>query len=190
METGDDPDISVHKWGVHRGIRSELVPVMDFRYGEIVLLKGQSSGFSFLVQLSLWKACETQMEILVLQFSFLSVINPADILQKMGCTKSIKIIKYKQNHKQTGKNVCDSQTHLCISFYNLRFFLSHTSFQDASQILTQYITALTNTDAWKGTKHDDVEGHLETQVCVLEVLAASLHCHRRDVGRTLACCLE
>lgn len=55
------------------------------------------------------------------------------------------MIKSKQNHKQTGKNVCDSQIHLCVSFLQPKIFVSHVF--SKVQMLTQYIIALTNTDA-------------------------------------------
>lgn len=128
------------------------------------------------MQLSLWKAYENTDGNFSITVQFLSVINPPDILRKRVYTKSIKIIKSKQNHKQTGKNVCDSQIDLCISFLQAKILVSRVFAK--VQMLTQCIIALTNTDVWNGTKHDDVEWHLKRQVCVLEVSAASPRCRR------------
>lgn len=79
------------------------------------------------MQLSLWKACENKDRNFSLTVQFLSVIS-SRYFGKRGYTKGKNIIKPKQNHKQTGKNVCDSRMHPSISFLQPKIFV-HMSFQ-------------------------------------------------------------
>lgn len=94
METGDEPDVSVHERGACRGTKCERVSALTRISGVVGLCryKGKSCDFHFLCNLVTERLVKKRTEFLVLTVQILSVVNPSDILRRNN-TKGVKIIK-------------------------------------------------------------------------------------------------